>query len=428
MNLRMDQGVEMADRAILLAQFDAARKHSERLSETLSAEDHGIQSMPDTSPAKWHLAHTTWFFEALVLCPYMPGYAPFDPRFFELFNSYYEALGPRHPRAQRGLLSRPSLDVVRTYRRHVESHLRTFLAIATDIEFAAIQATVILGIHHEQQHQELLLTDIKHGFSCNALLPAVNPNPLTSNAKTRPAVWVAFPGGPKQVGHSGEGFAFDNEGPRHTAWLTPFALASRPVTCGEYRTFMQDGGYHRPEFWLSDGWACRQSEQWEAPLYWRAAATGEWEEFTLHGLHTIDREAPVCHVSYYEAAAYAAWAEARLPSEFEWEHAAAQADPVHRFEWTHLHPRLVEKADAGLQALFGEVWEWTQSAYLPYPGFQPWAGPAAEYNGKFMINQMVLRGGSCVTPPDHLRRTYRNFFPPAARWQFSGIRLAKDCS
>jgi ergothioneine biosynthesis protein EgtB len=351
--------------------------------------------MPDASPIKWHLAHTSWFVEIVILAC-RSSYRPFDSRFAYLFNSYYEALGPRHPRPQRGLLSRPGLDEVYAYRAHVDR------AMSEACADPSVHDMIMLGLHHEQQHQELILTDIKHALFSNPLLPAYR------NATPRPREailldYIAMPGGISPVGHSGPGFAFDNERPRHNVLLSPYRIASRPVSNAEYQSFIADGGYRRPEFWLSDGWAKVQSENWEAPLYWLKDDDGSAGEnvFTLAGVQPLDPHAPVEHVSFYEAAAYASWAGVRLPTEFEWEAAAAH------------FPR-------------GEVWEWTRSAYDPYPGFKAFAGVAAEYNGKFMIGQMVLRGGSSVTPEGHARPTYRNFFPPQARWQFSGIRLASD--
>ena len=359
----------------------------------LSAEDAAIQSMPDASPAKWHLAHTSWFFETVILAG-RPGYRVFDPRFAYLFNSYYEALGPRHPRPRRGLITRPSLEEVLAYRAHVDA------AMAEACGDPALAGPIELGLHHEQQHQELILTDIKHAFFCNPLLPAYRAEARASR-KATPREDIAIPGGVAAIGHDGSGFAFDNEGPRHQVLLRPFRIASRPVTNGEYKAFIADGGYRRPEFWLSDGWAKAREENWEAPLYWLKDDDGSESVFTLSGVRPLDPAAPVEHVSFFEAAAYAAWAGARLPTEFEWEAAAPLLD-------------------------HGQVWEWTRSSYDPYPGFKAFAGVAAEYNGKFMVGQMVLRGGSTATPPGHVRSTYRNFFPPAARWQFSGIRLAED--
>jgi len=373
--------------------YAEVRAHSEALAAPLSAEDAGVQSMPDASPTKWHLAHTSWFFETVILSR-VPGYKPFDPRFAFLFNSYYEALGPRHPRPKRGLITRPTLDEVLAYRAHVDRGMAA--AFDDDSQHEAI----LLGLHHEQQHQELLLTDIKHAFFSNPLLPAYRAEAPAPHPAA-PLDGIALPGGVSLIGHDGAGFAFDNESPRHQVLLRPFRIASRPVTNGEYRAFIADGGYTRAEFWLSDGWARVQEESWEAPLYWLKDGDGSESVFTLSGLRPLDPNAPVEHVSFFEAAAYAAWAKARLPTEFEWE----AASPL--FE-------------------HGKVWEWTRSSYDPYPGFKAFEGVAQEYNGKFMVGQMVLRGGSVATPPGHIRSTYRNFFPPATRWQFSGIRLAED--
>jgi ergothioneine biosynthesis protein EgtB len=377
----------------LAQRYQAVRSFSCSLAAPLSAEDCAIQSMPDASPVKWHLAHTSWFFETVILSA-RPGYKPFDPRFAFLFNSYYEALGPRHPRPRRGLLTRPSLEEVYAYRAHVDD------AMMKACEDPALEDAIILGLNHEQQHQELILTDIKHAFFCNPLLPAYRAGAFQPQGAQK-LEWREHQGGVALIGHEGTGFAFDNETPRHQVLLRPFRIASRPVSNGEYQAFIADGGYRRPEFWLSDGWAKVQEEKWEAPLYWLkddAAAQNE-SVFTLCGLQPLDPHAPVEHVSFYEAAAYAAWAKARLPTEFEWEASVAQ---------------------------FGQVWEWTRSAYDPYPGFKPLEGAVSEYNGKFMVGQIVLRGGSSATPPGHTRPTYRNFFPPQARWQFSGIRLAGD--
>jgi len=375
--------------------YRRVRERSLALTGELSPEDCAIQSMPDASPVKWHLAHTTWFFETMILAS-RPGYHVFDPRFAYLFNSYYEALGPRHPRPQRGMLTRPSLDEVMAYRAHVDAAMEK--AIAADGE--ALQQTLILGLHHEEQHQELILTDIKHAFFANPLLPAYSRDASPSAGATELA-WRGHPGGLVEIGHQGAHFAFDNETPRHVVMLRPFRIASRPVSNGEYLEFIADGGFRRPEFWLSDGWAKAQAEGWEAPLYWLSDNDGSRSVFTLSGARALDRHAPVEHVSFFEAAAFAAWAGKRLPTEFEWE--AASRDFA-----------------------FGQVWEWTRSSYDPYPGFKPFSGAAAEYNGKFMVGQLVLRGGSIASPPGHVRSTYRNFFPASARWQFSGIRLAED--
>ncbi len=373
--------------------YAAVRAHSEALAAPLSAEDCTIQSMPDASPVKWHLAHTTWFFETVILSQ-RPGYKPFDPRFAYLFNSYYEALGPRHPRPRRGLLTRPTLDEVMAWRAHVDA------AMAEACSDDTLREAITLGLHHEQQHQELILTDIKHAFFSNPLLPAYCSDTPAARA-AQPLDGISIPGGATWIGHDGSGFCFDNELPRHQVLLRPFRIAARPVSNGEYQAFIADGGYRRPEFWLSDGWARVQEEHWEAPLYWLKDDDGSESVFTLSGAQPLDPGAPVEHVSFYEAAAYAAWAGARLPTEFEWEAAA----PL----FAH-----------------GEVWEWTRSSYDPYPGFKAFEGVAAEYNGKFMVGQLVLRGGSIATPQGHIRDSYRNFFPPHARWQFSGIRLAED--
>ncbi|HMH63996.1 MAG TPA: ergothioneine biosynthesis protein EgtB [Rhizomicrobium sp.] len=373
--------------------YAAVRAYSQALAAPLSAEDCLLQSMPDASPVKWHLAHTTWFFETVILS-HRPGYKPFDPRFAYLFNSYYEALGPRHPRPRRGLLARPGLDEILAWRAHVDAAM---LEACAD---AGLQDMIALGLHHEQQHQELILTDIKHAFFSNPLLPAYRAAPARA-AAAQPLAWCEHRGGVAAIGHDGSEFAFDNESPRHDVLLRPFRIASRPVSNGEYQAFIADGGYRRAEFWLSDGWALVQEEGWEAPLYWLKDDDGSESVFTLSGVGPLDPHALAEHVSFYEAAAYAAWAGKRLPTEFEWEAASPLFD-------------------------HGAVWEWTRSSYDPYPGFKAFEGVAAEYNGKFMVSQVVLRGGSSATPPGHMRPTYRNFFPPHARWQFSGIRLAED--
>jgi ergothioneine biosynthesis protein EgtB len=401
--------------------YAAVRAHSARLTQPLTVEDHGLQSMADASPTKWQLAHTTWFFETMVLQAW-PGYQPFDPAYFYLFNSYYEALGPRHPRPQRGLLSRPSLEEVWRYRAHVDAALQRFLADAP-ADRLTDAAMVTLGLHHEQQHQELILTDIKHAFSLNPGWPAYTAAAASDAHGCLPLQWVRGPEGLVQIGQDEE-FAFDNEGPRHAVFLHPFELANRPVTCGEFAGFIRDGGYRRPELWLSEGWAELQRQAWAAPAYWVPAQGDEFDLFTLYGLRPLNPAEPVCHLSFYEAAAYAEWAGARLPTEFEWEAAARTQPPC--TPHPGVHPRPARPGPDPLKQLGTDVWEWTRSAYAPYPGFQPMAGAAGEYNGKFMINQMVLRGGSCATPPGHLRASYRNFFPPAARWQFSGLRLARS--
>jgi ergothioneine biosynthesis protein EgtB len=395
------------------ARFSEVRAHSLALAAPLSPEDQCIQSMPDASPVKWHLAHTSWFFEAVVLAAHAPGYTPFDPRFAHLFNSYYESLGPRHPRPQRGLLTRPALADVYAYRDHVDRAVLAFIGDASADAFEAAAPLLELGLHHEQQHQELILTDILHAFCCNPLLPAyqpADPHSLRLAVATPSVHWIEMPGGTVEIGHAGKGFAFDNEEPRHAVFLAPYRIADRLVTCGEYAQFIADGGYERVTLWLSDGWAAVQGGGWKAPAYWIApddarAPVSHWQVFGLHGARPLDPAAPVSQLSFYEAAAYAEWAGARLPTEAEWE--AAFDAP-------------------GIAQMTGHVWQWTRSAYEPYPGFRPFAGAVGEYNGKFMVNQIVLRGASSATPPGHERPTYRNFFPPAARWQFSGLRLAKD--
>ncbi|HVU51706.1 MAG TPA: ergothioneine biosynthesis protein EgtB [Polyangia bacterium] len=401
------------------------RRATESLAAPLSAEDQMVQSMPDASPTKWHLAHTTWFFETFVLAPRAPGYRVFDARFGYLFNSYYESVGPRHSRPARGLLSRPSLAEVKRYRAHVDEALGRFLREGAPD--AATLAVIELGLHHEQQHQELVLTDIKHALAQSPLAPAYRADAAPAAPGDAPPLsYVAVEGGLVEVGHAGEGFAFDNEGPRHRAYLRPFALGSRPVTCGEVLDFIADGGYRRPTLWLSAGFEAVTRGGWTAPLYWEER-DGAWWQFTLGGPRPVERAAPACHVSYYEADAVARWMNARLPTEQEWERAAADVPVAGSFvESGRLHPAAATTPAATFAQLYGEVWQWTASAYAPYPGFVTAPGALGEYNGKFMVGQMVLRGGSCASPRAHLRATYRNFFPPDARWQFSGIRLARD--
>ena len=405
-------------RTALQQHYDEVRAHTLALAAPLSAEDQCIQSMPDASPTKWHLAHTTWFFETMVLCAHGLDYQPFDERFFYLFNSYYETLGPRHPRPQRGLLTRPALDEIHAYRHYVDQAMAHLLQHCSDAQWPRIGQLLTLGLHHEQQHQELLLTDILHAFSCNPLQPAYRKGVAASMGQdamhpVAALAWTDLSGGIVSIGcdtGASDEFAFDNETPRHDVLLQPCQVARRLVTCGEYVDFLNDGGYRTPSLWLSDGWAALQANGWQAPMYWAApddagtSAQG-WQVFGLRGLQALDPTAPVTHLSFYEAAAYAEWAGARLPTEFEWEAAAAQP---------------------GMTQIMGHAWQWTRSSYDPYPGFRPISGAVGEYNGKFMVGQMVLRGGSCATPAGHSRTTYRNFFPPSARWQFSGLRLAKD--
>jgi ergothioneine biosynthesis protein EgtB len=412
-----------------LDHYEMVRGASQALAEPLSAEDCQAQSMPDASPVKWHLAHTTWFFETFLLLPNVQDYTVFHPRYGYLFNSYYNAIGERHPRPQRGLLTRPPLQDIAAYRAHVDAAMARLIPRMQD--HAGFLGLIQLGLHHEQQHQELILTDVKHLFSCNALRPAyssgIRPRAVVPAA---PHGWVDHPGGIVQVGYEGREFCFDNETPVHQVLLRPFQLGRRPITQGEYLAFIEDGGYRRPELWLSLGWDAVRTHGWEAPMYWEQA-DGAWQGFTLHGMEALDLDAPVTHISYFEADAYARWAGARLPRETEWEQVArglpgieAHANLV---ESGHLHPRAAGSDDgrSPLQ-MYGDVWEWTASSYEPYPGFAPAAGAVGEYNGKFMCNQYVLRGGSCATPRSHIRASYRNFFPPDARWQFSGLRLARD--
>jgi ergothioneine biosynthesis protein EgtB len=404
----------------LQTQFEQVRQLSETLCSPLTIEDYVVQSMADVSPPKWHLAHTTWFFETFLLTPFLMGYEVFHPKFGYLFNSYYEAIGDRHPRSQRGLLTRPTVTEVYQYRAYVDQAMRLLLPQATDRP--ELSALITLGLHHEQQHQELLMTDIKHILACNPLRPAYRDSLTEPFHPSYPTQWIEFAGGLHTIGHEGNTFAFDNEGPHHQIFTQDYSLASQPVTNGEYLEFIEANGYQTPEYWLAEGWATLQSEGWNAPQYWEQIGN-DWWIMTLGGLRSLNPHEPVCHVSFFEADAYARWAGKRLPTEAEWEIAATNT-PIqgNLLDRDYLHP--IASSSKNLQ-LYGDVWEWTQSAYLPYPGFQPSAGAVGEYNGKFMCNQMVLRGGSCVTPPGHIRATYRNFFPTSARWQFSGIRLAQ---
>lgn len=418
----------------LAEHYRAVRADTVALTHGLSEADMTVQSMDDASPLKWHLAHTTWFFETFVLqapaATAVLDYHPFDAHYAYLFNSYYEAAGPRHPRPRRGMLTRPSLGEVLAYRSHVER------AMARLIEHGRgemLADTITLGLHHEQQHQELMLTDILHLFAQNPLHPSYRAAKAATTAHAAPLRWVAFEGGRHTVGHDGAGFAFDCEGPRHDVLLPPFALASRPITQAEWCAFIDDGGYRDATLWLSDGWQTVVREQWEAPLYWeRDDDSGTWSSMTLAGRRPIDPAAPVTHISYFEADAYARWAGYRLPTEFEWEVAAracGQDAATGNFaNGGHLRPLPAEAGDArgGLSQMFGDVWEWTASPYAPYPRFRAATGAIGEYNGKFMCGQFVLRGGSCATPPGHIRASYRNFFYPHQRWQFTGLRLAQD--
>ncbi|BAU65955.1 hypothetical protein STA3757_33550 [Stanieria sp. NIES-3757] len=404
--------------------YQQVRQRSETICQPLAIEDYVIQTMADVSPPKWHLAHTTWFFETFLLVPYLNQYQVFHPQFGYLFNSYYEAVGQRHPRPQRGLLSRPTVEEVYQYRAYVDRAMAKLISQPDKDE--QVESLIVLGLHHEQQHQELLLTDIKHILATNPLRPVYQVNNFTSSAEliNFEEKWLDYPGGIYSIGYQGEGFSFDNESPRHQTLLQDYYFATRLVTNEEYLEFIEASGYSNPEYWLSEGWSIVQAQQWQAPLYWEKI-DGVWWIMTLGGMQPLQKDEPVCHVSFYEADAYARFCGKRLPTEAEWEIATAQVPIRGNFlETEKLHPT----AALGMtrpDQVFGDVWEWTQSAYLPYPGYQPEAGAIGEYNGKFMCNQMVLRGGSCVTPISHIRPTYRNFFPPSARWQFTGIRLAK---
>ena len=393
----------------LCQRYQSVRARSTALAAPLSPEDACVQSMPDASPTKWHLAHTTWFFETFVLAAHAPGYAPHDPSYRWLFNSYYNGVGAQHARSERGLITRPDLAAVRAYRAAIDGRM---LELLRDPPAASL-ALIELGLQHEQQHQELMLTDLKHLLSCNPLAPAYQVTGSGGGAAdgapgetVEPLVWHDLPGGLVTIGHAGAGFAFDNETPRHQVWLTPFRLASRLVSNGEYLEFVDAGGYRDPLPWLSEGWQWRTAQQREHPAYWRRDDRGGWREFTLAGLTGLAPGRPALHLSYYEADAYARWRGARLPTEFEWEHAVTRGMP--------------------LRQLHDVAWQWTSSSYAPYPGYRPVAGAVGEYNGKFMVNQYVLRGGSLATPAGHARATYRNFFPAGATWQFTGLRLASD--
>jgi ergothioneine biosynthesis protein EgtB len=396
--------------------YDAVRKLTEALAEPLSPEDQTVQSMPDVSPTKWHRAHTTWFFETFLLDPSLKGYQSFDPNYRYLFNSYYEGIGPRHARNERGLLTRPGAKEIGDYRHHVDDNMRVLLEKAG----GEVMELVTLGLHHEQQHQELIVMDIKHVLAMNPTQPHYGKARWWDQpvGRSKTGTWSEHDGGVVEVGFAGDGFSFDNESPRHETLLQPFAISESLVSCGDWLAFMDDGGYERPEFWMSDGWACVKEHGWDSPLYWWREG-GDWMTFTMGGPLAVRADEPVVHVSWYEADAFARWSGARLPTEAEWETAAPAKVPARSgLDLKCLHPVADE--------WFGSVWQWTASAYSPYPGFQPAAGAVGEYNGKFMINQQVLKGSCCATPKGHARPTYRNFFGPHCRWAFSGLRLAKD--
>lgn len=449
MSVRQTEQIDGTSAAALAQRFEQVRRHSHLLCQPLETEDYVIQSMPDVSPTRWHLAHTTWFFETFVLRHGLPGYRSPHPAFQLLFNSYYNTIGEQFPRPRRGLLSRPTVAEVFDYREHVDAAMHELLTEADVDENDDLLRVVEIGLHHEQQHQELMLTDIKHVLSCNPLHPVylsngtdlesvewrVETNVANESGKIDLG-WIAYDEQLASIGHAGSGFAFDNELPRHRTLVEDYQLADRLVTNREYLAFIDDGGYQTAPLWLSDGWTTIQNEGWQAPLYW-VPRGDEWMQFTLHGLVPLDLDEPVCHVSYYEADAFARWAGARLPTEAEWEVAAAECPVAGNFaDDERFHPRAASGGEgrgrnsrprhASPRQMFGDVWEWTASAYSAYPGYRPAAGALGEYNGKFMCNQFVLRGGSCATPRSHIRLTYRNFFPPQARWQFTGIRLAKS--
>jgi len=413
----------------LLSRFHQIRDFTNALCANLEPEDCVVQSMPDVSPTKWHLAHTTWFFETFILKKFSPGYHPEIPQYAYLFNSYYNAAGDMHRRDLRGLISRPTVEEAKRYRASIDSHIDNLLSKAEEKLLDEMEPILVLGFHHEQQHQELLITDIKHVFAQNPLYPVFHAKEILSLGAALPACqYVDFDEAIVEIGHNGRGFAYDNEEPRHRALVPAFSLASRPVTNGEYMAFIADNAYARPEFWLSLGWMTVNEQRWRAPLYW-TKHEGAWWNFTLSGFRPVEESEPVTHISYFEGDAYANWAGARLPTEFEWERAAADCPIEGNFvDDEFFHPRALSNSgnNKQLHQMFGDVWEWTRSAYSPYPGYRAAPGALGEYNGKFMCNQYVLRGGSCATSRGHIRRTYRNFFQPEKRWQFTGIRLARD--
>ncbi|GAB6039575.1 ergothioneine biosynthesis protein EgtB [Endothiovibrio diazotrophicus] len=414
-----------------VADFRRIRQETARICSPLAVEDYVIQTTVEASPAKWHVAHVTWFFETFILVEFKPGYRPFHPRYRYLFNSYYEQVtGGFFPRPQRGLLSRPTVEEIFRYCAHVDEQMGELIDGAPQSAWEQIALRLYIGLNHEQQHQELLLTDLKYNLGFNPLRPAYRDElPESPVVRVAPPQWLEFSGGVREIGYAGDGFAYDNERPRHGVFVQPYRLASRLVTNGEYLEFIEAGGYDDPALWLSDGWKCIHERQWRAPLYWERQ-DGAWWLYTLGGMRPLREDEPVCHISYYEADAYATWAGKRLPTEAEWECAAANCTVAGNLRNADfLHPTPASEQDGGgLQQLFGDVWEWTRSAYQPYPGFRTASGALGEYNGKFMCNQQTLRGASCVTADDHVRVTYRNFFYPHERWQFKGMRLAEDAA
>jgi ergothioneine biosynthesis protein EgtB len=426
----VDQAAVASSRgARLLSRFHEVRDFSDSLCAELAPEDCVVQSMPDVSPTKWHLAHTTWFFETFILKKWLPGYQSEVPEYAYLFNSYYNAAGSMHRRDLRGLISRPTVAEAQRFRAAIDDKIDNLVSNADEKLLDEIEPILILGMHHEQQHQELLVTDIKHVFAQNPLHPVFRARKIDIVSAGPPAAkFVEFDEATVEIGHDGSGFSYDNEGPRHRALVLPFSLATRPVTNGEYLAFIEDNGYARPEFWLSLGWMTVNEQQWRAPLYWEKR-DGQWWNFTLSGMRRVELAEPVPHISYFEADAFANWAGARLPTEFEWERAAADGAMEGNFvETESFHPQVArtQSQDRAFTQMFGDVWEWTRSSYSPYPGYRAGPGALGEYNGKFMCNQYVLRGGSCATSRTHIRRTYRNFFQPEKRWQFTGLRLARD--
>jgi ergothioneine biosynthesis protein EgtB len=421
-------GTQVASREDFIDTYRNVRAFSEHLCEPLVTEDYVVQSMADVSPTKWHLAHVSWFFETFLLSPALPGYESLHPHYAYLFNSYYNTLGERHCRPKRGLISRPTVEETYQYRRYVDEHVLELLEKIDEGRLAELAPIITLGFHHEQQHQELMVTDMKHVLACNPLNPVYRARVPASASSVPPLEWASYPEGIEWIGHEGEDFSFDNERPRHRQFVQSFQLASRLITNGEYLEFMEDGGYANPLLWLSDGWNTVRAQEWKAPLYWEQR-DGRWWMMTLAGLREVDRAEPVCHVSYYEADAFARWAGARLPTETEWE-VAARALPVagNFVEHGLYHPAPLNALTSGGKPaqMYGDVWEWTSSSYSPYPGFKLGPGAIGEYNGKFMCDQYVLRGGSCATSLTHIRSTYRNFFPASAQWQFMGLRLARE--